>query len=708
MKVRIGIDVGGTFTDGVAVSNETYEVLKKVKVPTTHSHEFGVAQGIVDVLERLMDELSIKPEDVVFLAHGTTQATNALLEGDVKAVGVMASASGLESGRTRADSNIEPIPLTPYKSIQTFHEFVDTSKLKEELRNSIIKMKNEGAEVIVASSPYSVDDPTTELMIQDMAREIGLPATSTHEISSLYGLKLRTRTAVVNASILPKMIETSTMTEASVKRANIQSQLMIMRCDGGVMSVDEVKSRPIMTLLSGPAAGVAGALMYEKISDGLFLEVGGTSTDISAIKNGEVMLKYAEVGGHKTYVNSLDVRTLGIAGGSMIKAGNKSIADVGPRSAHIAGFNYEAFAPLEKLIGLKVKEYQDDHESYYYLENEYGESFALTLTGAANVLGLVPNDGYSKGNTQSCQIAYEAFGNYLGLTRVEAAQKVMDLSVAKVVDCLNQLIEEYDLDLRVIEIVGGGGGSGSIVPHVGKAMNLPSRLARNAEVISTIGVALAMVREVVERSLLNPSEDDILKIRKEVEDKVIKSGANPKTVEIKIEIDKSNNMLRAIATGTSELKQKDFNQKNLDDNTLKCIAKKSIREDGILSKVASTSGLIAFEDVEVKKSLFGLSKKSIKHTRVLTREGVIKLKITGYDTIFVSMDNLLKVLESELVKRTKYTDGGEEVPNVYVCMGSRILDLTGLIEREQILTMLQLETKYEEPNNDAFILFGEK
>ena len=81
MKVRIGIDVGGTFTDAVAIDNETFELVGSVKVPTTHKAAEGVAAGIVQALHRVMDECSIKPEDVVFIAHGTTQATNALLEG---------------------------------------------------------------------------------------------------------------------------------------------------------------------------------------------------------------------------------------------------------------------------------------------------------------------------------------------------------------------------------------------------------------------------------------------------------------------------------------------------------------------------------------------------------------------------------------------------------------------------------------------------
>ncbi|MGH7329542.1 MAG: hydantoinase/oxoprolinase N-terminal domain-containing protein, partial [Polyangiaceae bacterium] len=270
--IRIGIDVGGTFTDAVAIDAGSFELIGHVKVPTTHAAEEGVARGIIDALQQLLHRLSLDGSHVRFISHGTTQATNALLEGDVALVGIVGIGGGLEGLRARSQTSIAPIELAPGAFLRSLQKFLATRMPSNAKAGEAIReLKEKGAEVIVASGLYSVDDPAAENVVIAAARAAGLPATGTHEISKLYGLRTRTRTAVINASILPRMIETADSVERSVIAAGIGVTLMIMRGDGGVMSIEGLRRRPILTLVSGPAAGVAGALMYERVSDAIFL-----------------------------------------------------------------------------------------------------------------------------------------------------------------------------------------------------------------------------------------------------------------------------------------------------------------------------------------------------------------------------------------------------------------------------------------------------
>ena len=137
------------------------------------------------------------------------------------------------------------------------------------------------------------------------------------------------------------------------------------------------------------------------MSDGIYFEVGGTSTNIGVIRNGRPTVKYARVGGHETYVNSLDVRVIGIAGGSMVARSDGKLVDVGPRSAHIAGLPYAAFATPDEIVDPTIEFFQpkaDDPDDYVAVRSANGTRYAITNTCAANVLGYAKPGLHAYGN----------------------------------------------------------------------------------------------------------------------------------------------------------------------------------------------------------------------------------------------------------------------------------------------------------------------
>lgn len=700
-KVRIGIDVGGTFTDAVAIDNETYDVIAKLKIPTTH--EEGVARGIVKIIQKLLAENGIAPEDVIFIAHGTTQATNALLEGDVAKVGIIGMGTGMDARTAKKETSIEHIELAPNKYLHSEHEFIDSAKLtNDEIEKTIHDLVNKDCQVIVASEAYSVDDPENEERVIAAAQNEQMYATGGHEISQLYGLKMRTRTAVVNASLIPKMMQTANMTESAVLDTKIQSNLMIMRCDGGVMSINEVRQRPILTMLSGLAAGVAGALMYEKVSDGIFFEVGGTSVDISVIKNGKVMIKYAQVGGHKTYLRSLDVRTLAVAGGSMIKVRDKKIIDVGPRSAHIAGLEYECFTEKQNISNPTIEfvsPREGDPNEYIVIKGSSGLSYSYTLAGAANLLGYVPEGDYAQGKKETNQAAWEALGNYLGTSAVEAAKEVMRLAVEKLEPVINELIDEYEMDPSFITLVGGGGSGAIVVPALAEHFDYKWKLAKNAPYISTIGVALAMVREQIERSITNPTDSDIKKIRADVIEKIVQSGANEETVEVNIEIDSQRNIVRAVATGATELRQKNLGAENATEDDLKKIASEALNVDPTTIELVSKVGRWNLMDSTVITKKFFIKRK-IRNLCVVDREGVVRFKQSNAHYFTFKKSEADSDFLSFVDEHTIYSDANATIPKVFLFYKEKMLDLTGMQTIEQLTSIMDVETENLDQNDE--------
>lgn len=699
-SIRVGIDVGGTHTKAVALDNATHEIVGQSIVMTSHDDPMGVAAGVIECFEKCLTQNDIAPEDVVFIAHSTTQATNALLEGDVAKVGIIGmGGGGLEAMLAKKQTNIPDIDLGTGRFIKTCHSYLKLKDINEKsVSDTIDSLVEQGAKVIAGSKAFGVDDLKEEELVRDIAQKKGVLASVASDISKLYGLTRRTRTAAINGSILPKMMNTAESTESSVRKAGINVPLMIMRGDGGVMDITEMKKRPVLTMLSGPAASVMGALMYLRASNGIYFEVGGTSTNIGVIKNGRPAVEYSIVGGHRTYINSLDVRVLGVAGGSMVRASNGKLVDVGPRSAHIGGLKYAVYTPIEEIEEPELEFFspkEGDPGDYVRIKLKSGKRVTITNSCAANVLGLVKENDYSYGFVESARKCMKPLADYLGVSVEECARQILDKAYEKIKPVIEEFAEKYRIEREQISLVGVGGGASALLPYTANEMKLSYSIPQYAEVISSIGVALAMIRDVVERVIPNPTTEDIRLIKKEAAALAIKNGAVPDTIEVQIEVDPQTSKVTAIALGSSEVQTTDL-QLKCDEKEAKKLAAASMN----CSDLSEITTLIKNDIFFV----FGRKKGGKQQIRLVDHRGFIKVQNSdGIARLCKSSEwenNVSEMWKEQL----GYKSDMVMTPDFFLCIGGRVLDFSNTLSLEQLQIIMRSEFIETDGDEDIILI----
>jgi N-methylhydantoinase A/oxoprolinase/acetone carboxylase beta subunit len=464
---------------------------------------------------------------------------------------------------------------------------------------------------------------------------------------------------------------------------------MIMKGDGGVTDIDTFKNKPILTILSGPAASVAGALLHSHILHGVFIEIGGTSTNISIIKNGKPEIRYVTIMDHPTCIRSVDVRVAGVAGGSLIRLEKNRIIDVGPRSAHIAGLKYSCFVEPNELDNARIitfKPNENDPDDYICIQTYNNKKIAITNTCAANALGLIMKEDYAFGNRVSAIRSLSLLGETLGISYQEAAEMVLDFSIKKIFQIMEPMIKEYQLIENKTILIGGGGGASVLVPYMATKRNFHHQIAKNAEVVSSIGVAAAMIYEEIEKTIDKPDSNDVSNIIDDVKKRALDRGAVPESISIQTEYVNERSLLRAIATGNVELDIGKNNRKEIDDQQATEIAS-SILENNNVQRILDMRNYYGFTCETIKKQF--LIKKRKYPIVILDKFGRIRLMLDNAK-IIKGNKNLKNEIDT-LIFKLNNKSKDDLAPQVHILDDMKIIDFSSLTSPQHLIEAIKNE-----------------
>jgi N-methylhydantoinase A/oxoprolinase/acetone carboxylase beta subunit len=320
LKYGIGIDSGGTFTDGVMMELGCGKIISKAKVPTTHD---DLIIGIRNCFTELMQGQDY-PISRVCLS--TTLATNAVVEGKGWDVGVL-----LVGHEPKGD-----IPSSYVRVLKGGHDAsgVPLQELDlDEVEDAIASLEGR-VDAFAVSSLMSVRNPEHELKLKARIRAVtGCPVVCGHELTSILGVQERTVTAVLNARLLPVILHLILDVQEVLRDQGITAPLMLVKGDGTLFPAENALERPIETLLSGPAASISGARYLSGKDSALIADMGGTTTDIAMMVGGipKVSEEGATVGGWLTRVRAVELITVGLGGDSYIQSDKNGKLVLGPR-----------------------------------------------------------------------------------------------------------------------------------------------------------------------------------------------------------------------------------------------------------------------------------------------------------------------------------------------------------------------------------------
>ena len=542
MSYRLGVDVGGTFTDFLLLNEDTGET-KTAKVPSTpEDSSIGVLNGVA----KICDSSDIDPSDIKLVMHGTTVATNAVLTGRGAKVGLITT-SGFEDTLQVARSFcpgglggwvtfvkkplLAPLELTIGASERIAADGSIVSGLDEAaLRESLKTCMADDIEALTICFINAYINGEHEQRAREIAQEFfpNIPISISSEVVPEMQEYERTETTVVNSYVRPEVARyVNNLQGALNERLGDDTQLSILRSDGGLASSRAAAESPVNLLMSGPAGGVTGALFFctkAGFSNILTFDMGGTSTDVALIQNGRARVRRETfVGDVRVRAPSVDVRTVGAGGGSIAFVPELTKAlRVGPESAGAVP------GPACYMKG--------------------GE--APTVCDANVVLGYLPSDvqlgGDMQINRDASVDAVQSVADAMGVDLMAAAEGIIKIVNESMFGALRLVSVEQGYDPRDFALVGFGGAG----PLHANALGIlteawPVIVPPGPGVLCAYGDATTRVQDEAARTYITMASDlttdklvdDLLALKARASESLIEDGIDEDRLEVTYQAD---------------------------------------------------------------------------------------------------------------------------------------------------------------------------
>lgn len=333
MAVLLGVDTGGTYTDAVVLDDAATRVLGKAKALTTRA---DLSVGIGGAVDAALAAAGVGAADVGMVALSTTLATNALVEGQGGRVALVFI--GFDAGDLARAGLAEALRGDPVIAVAGGHNHAGGEVAPLDMPALTAGLEGLGGIAgFAVAARFATRNPAHEIAARDAIRQAtGRPVTCSHELSANLNGPKRALTAVLNARLIGMIDRLVLACEGHLARAGIAAPLMVVRGDGALMSAAMVRERPIETILSGPAASIVGARWLTGAADALVSDIGGTTTDVALLRGGLPAIdpEGARVGGFRTMVEAVAMRTTGLGGDSEVHAvteGLEGALRLGPR-----------------------------------------------------------------------------------------------------------------------------------------------------------------------------------------------------------------------------------------------------------------------------------------------------------------------------------------------------------------------------------------